>query len=51
MKENDIIRKLVEKHGEKDFFDWAAKENVKPTYNAALYWLIEVKKMTGEIRL
>lgn len=51
MKENDIIRKLIKKHGEKDFLDWAAKENVKPTYNAALYRLIEVKKMTGEIRL
>ena len=51
MKENDIIRKLVKQHGEKDILDWAAKENVKPTYNAALYWLSEVKKVTGEIRL
>lgn len=31
MKENDIIRKLIKQHGEKDFLDWAAKENVKPT--------------------
>lgn len=45
------IERLIEKYGTEEFLSWAKDNGITPTYNAALYWLVEVKGMTGEIRI
>lgn len=50
--ELSFIHKLVDKYGgEEEFLQWAKDKGIRPTYNDALYWLIEVKGMCGEITL
>lgn len=49
--ELSFIHKLVDKYGEEEFLQWAKEKGIRPTYNDALYWLIEVKGMPSEIEL
>lgn len=51
MNENDIIRQLVEKYGTEEFLAWAEDMGIVPTYSDALYWLIKVKGLTGDIKI
>jgi hypothetical protein len=45
------IERLIEKAGTEEFLSWAKDNRITPTYNDALYWLVKVKGMTGEIRI